>query len=117
MASKSLIERRVENEAERAIKLQNEGNFTSAANIYRRLLQIEEHNSNIWHLLGVTRHLQGYSGTGAKFISHAINLEKGNFVALYHQNLVEVCRNAGDLQCAYDSLLLTWDNCSQFGSH
>ena len=49
VASKSMLERRVDNELERAIKLQNDGNFTSAGNIYRRLLQIEELNSNIWH--------------------------------------------------------------------
>ena len=113
IANTKLINTRFEKEVEKAMTLQASGNLTSAGNIYRRLLHVDPFNTNVWHLLGILRHSQGFSETGKSFITHAIYLQEQNgqqFVSLFHHNLVEVCRSVGDIECALRSLVLTWDN-------
>ena len=92
---------------DKAIALQINGNFTQASNIFRRLLEIDPTNSDLWHLLGLARHAQGFTNVGIAFIEHAIFVSEG-IVPLFYGNLAELCRVAGDLKCALSALEVTW---------
>ena len=110
MSPLHVLEQRDAVQVKAAINLQSSGNLTQAGNIYRRLLAVDPGSSNYWHLFGLTRHAQGYHQAGVNFVKYAVALEGDNFIAMYHQNLAELCRSIEDLQCAVKHLELTWKN-------
>jgi tetratricopeptide (TPR) repeat protein len=81
-----------------ALELHQAGQWSRAAQLYRRVLQAEQHNADALHLLGVLHHQQGNHTQAVELIGRAVVLRPG--VAAFHANLAEAFRALGQFERA-----------------
>jgi tetratricopeptide (TPR) repeat protein len=81
-----------------ALQMHQAGQLNAAAQVYRCILAREADNADALHLLGVVYHQQGDHARGIDTIGRAVALAPN--VALFHINLGEAYRAAGQLDRA-----------------
>jgi tetratricopeptide (TPR) repeat protein len=95
-----------------ALQMHQAGQLNAAAAVYRSILAREADNADALHLLGVLYHQQGDHARGIDTIGRAVALRPN--VALFHANLAEAYRAAGQLDraagCCRTALRLWPDN-------
>lgn len=68
----------------------NQGNFTEAAAILKKILIVEPRNASALHLLGVVMYQSGQANEGMRTIKEAIAIDPHQ--VLFYSNLSEMCR-------------------------
>jgi tetratricopeptide (TPR) repeat protein len=83
-----------------ANQLQSSGRLKEAESVLHQLLSLDPKNAHALHLLGIVSHQSKHPALAIQFIEQAIEISPG--VAIFHSNLMEMLRQAGDLQKAVE---------------
>jgi Flp pilus assembly protein TadD len=99
-------------ELKTAIELHRSGQLDRAAELYRSVLATESEDAEALHWFGLLHHQAGDDARAVEMIGRAVALRPGEY--LYHGNLAEALRAAGDFERAAASCraaLGLWPDC------
>ncbi len=88
----------VQSDLDRAVRLQQAGNFIQAAEIYQRILEVVPDHAEATNYLGAAAGELGQFDTAVKLIIRSIELRPGE--AVFHNNLGNVLNKAGRFEAA-----------------